>query len=422
MARFAPMATWRLGWFLVLLFGCRSDPLRGPNHGPEQLHLALGEKPSVVTVTFMSAVSYNRSSCSINGTSNGTTFVRTYEGTSKVYNNEGWLGRIHSVRMDELPVNVRLSYSCDGTSWHEFQSPPAVGTFPITIAAVADLGENCDKAGCGNATIASLAADSTYSMLLHAGDIAYTGGDENIWDHFMKEIEPIARERPYMVCVGNHEHFNNFTGYEVRFTMPGAAASNGNLWYSFDYGGVHFMTFSTEHHLNIQLPFIKADLEIASANRETVPWIVVFAHKPLYCSTNDYYDCEIHSLYLRKELEPLFQAYQVDLFLGGHLHNYERTWPVVQNVTVAKSYSNPKATVHAVIGNAGDSEGLTNRWEECPDWSVIRQASLGYARLHFESSTKLNFDLIDSVNRSVIDTFTIERPVPRTEAGVSVYV
>ena len=33
---------------------------------------------------------------------------------------------------------------------------------------------------------------------------------------------------------------------------------------------------------------------------------------------------------------------EVDLFLGGHLHNYERTWPVMQNVTVAKSYTNPR--------------------------------------------------------------------------------
>ena len=55
----------------------------------------------------------------------------------------------------------------------------------------------------------------------------------------------------------------------------------------------------------------------------------------------------------------------------------------------------PKATVHAVIGNAGDSEGLTDKWESCPDWSVIRQASLGYAKLFFESRTKLKFDLVE---------------------------
>ncbi|CAE7368668.1 Acp7 [Symbiodinium sp. CCMP2592] len=388
--------------------------------GPKQLHLALGENPTVVTVTFVSSVSYRNSSCSIRHR-NSTKSIRSYVGKSRLYSNQGWSGRIHSVRMDELPESTAMSYSCDGETWHGFQTPPPVGHLPITIAAVADLGENCDKEGCGNATIASLAADTTYSMLLHAGDIAYTGGDETIWDHFMTEIEPIASERPYMVCVGNHEHFNNFTGYKVRFTMPGAAHDNSNLWYSFDYGGVHFLTFSTEHHLDMQLPFIKQDLEAASANRDKVPWIVVFAHKPLYCSTNDYYDCNINSIRLRRELEPLFQHHKVDLFLGGHLHNYERTWPVMQNVTVAKSYTNPQATVHAVIGNAGDSEGLTDKWESCPDWSVIRQASLGYAKLFFESRTKLKFDLVESTNGSLLDTFTIERSVPEAPVLLSVY-
>ena len=303
----APTALCR-AFTLQLLCACCA--CAAPLGGPEQLHLALGDKPSVVTVTFLSNVSYNRSTCTLRHP--GSTANLTYTGTSRVYSNKGWAGRIHSVQMDELPENTRLSYSCDGTSWHGFQTPPPVGHFPITIAAVADLGENCNKEGCGNATISSLARDDSYSMLLHAGDIAYTGGDEVVWDHFMAEIEPIARERPYMVGVGNHEHFNNFTGYSVRFTMPGVASSNGNLWYSFDYGGVHFMTFSTEHHLDVQLPFIKADLAAATANREKVPWIVVFAHKPLYCSTNDYYDCNIHSLRLRTELEPLFQAHQVD--------------------------------------------------------------------------------------------------------------
>ena len=107
------------------------------------------------------------------------------------------------------------------------------------------------------------------------------------------------------------KHFNNFTGYKVRFTMPGAAHDNSNLWYSFDHGGVHFLTFSTEHHLDMQLSFIKQDLKAASANRDKVPWIVVFAHKPLYCSTNDYYDCNINSIRLRRELEPLFQHHKV---------------------------------------------------------------------------------------------------------------
>ena len=46
-----------------------------------------------------------------------------------------------------------------------------------------------------------------------------------------------------------------------------------------------------EHDLDAQLNFIRADL--ASVDRSVTPWVVVFGHKPLYCSTDDYYDCKI---------------------------------------------------------------------------------------------------------------------------------
>lgn len=70
-----------------------------------------------------------------------------------------------------------------------------------------------------------------------------------------------------------------------------------------------------------------------------MPWIVVFAHKPLYCSTgrlittvqkltvlvDDYYDCKVGGpKVIAPEIEPLLKENNVDLFLAGHLHNYER--------------------------------------------------------------------------------------------------
>lgn len=58
--------------------------------------------------------------------------------------------------------------------------PPPPGQFPVRIGAVADLGENCyrpgpDGGGCGNATIAALAAGAAagdFDAIIHAGDIA----------------------------------------------------------------------------------------------------------------------------------------------------------------------------------------------------------------------------------------------------------
>merc|ERR1719401_683357 len=105
-------------------------------------------------------------------------------------------------------------------------------------------------------------------MLVHAGDLAYTHGHPAIWDNFMEEMESSTARVPYMVCVGNHEHYFNFSGYKSRFNMPGpVAAANRNLWYSFDHGGVHWAAFSTEHDLSLQTGWLEMDLKAADANR-----------------------------------------------------------------------------------------------------------------------------------------------------------
>jgi hypothetical protein len=47
----------------------------------------------------------------------------------------------------------------------------------------------------------------------------------------------------------------------------------------------------------------------------------------LYDSNLAYSD----DLDLRNQLVPLFDRYRVDLYLSGHEHHYERTWPLRNN-------------------------------------------------------------------------------------------
>jgi hypothetical protein len=84
------------------------------------------------------------------------------------------------------------------------------------------------------------------------------------------------------------------------------------------------------------------------------------------------------------------------------LHNYERTLPVFNGTSTCNGsrthgeissdggcYDRPNATVHVVVGNAGDDEGLTDRWvDPLPAWSAHHDGSrLGFARLTFRSSS-----------------------------------
>ena len=376
-------------------------------------------------------------------------------GSARTYTDGGWDGILHRAELTGLVPNATFWYRCceaianananaiaisAGTATvvvagcaaasppaevRRARTPPVDGTLPVTVAAIADLGENCNRpdGGCGNATIAALGAGARsgeFAALIHAGDIAYTTGDQNIWDTYMREMDPTASAIPYQVCAGNHEHYYNFSGYRHRFSMgaPGGGGIN-NLFHSFNVGGVHFAAFSSEHNYSEtaeQVAWLAADL--AAVDRAVTPWVVVFAHRPLYCSTDDYFDCEMNGPnHLGPVIEPILLSNRVDLYLAGHLHNYERTWPVSRNGTVvAKSYSGAASTVHVVVGMAGCDEGLTDRWiSPSPTWSAVRNATLGYAKLRFTSATEMTFEYVESHSGIIMDSFTLSRPVPKNQ-------
>lgn len=390
------------------------------NGGPEQFHVAVTNTPGDFVVTYITKDTGAASStCEVKG-------LGTFKGSTRTYTDGGWQGVIHAVTLKGLEASTMYGYTCEGVA-RELRTPPPADALPLRLAAVADLGEACNKPGCGNATIKALADASkagAFDLMLHAGDIAYTSGDQDIWDEFMREMDPSASRMPYMVCVGNHEHYYNFTGYLNRFDMPGphvADPARRNLWGSFDVGGVHFVYVSTEHvgrkrgvpdFADEQVAFLRADLAKAAskAQREKVPWIVASGHRPLYCSTRDPYDCGISSAHLRELFEPMFKEFGVDIYLTGHLHNYERTWPVFNGTVEKKSYTNVKDTVHAVIGSAGDNEGLTDFWEQCPDWSAFQEGKhVGYAELLFSNASVLTFSYRNAATGTVMDSFTLTK-------------
>uniref|UniRef100_A0A158P879 Metallophos domain-containing protein n=1 Tax=Angiostrongylus cantonensis TaxID=6313 RepID=A0A158P879_ANGCA len=196
------------------------------------------------------------------------------------------------------------------------------------------------------AKLQRMAQDGDIDLVLHVGDIAYNldTDDGNVGDEFLRQIEPIAAYVPYMTAVGNHESASNFSHYINRFTMPD---SEHNLFYSFDLGSAHFVFFSTEFYFYTEygwkqiqnqwnwliddlMPFLIKDakmssyLKKANKNRATVPWILTFGHRPMYCSDFDGDDCT----------------------------KYES---IVYNGTVSP-YFNPLAPVHIVSGSAKASQ------------------------------------------------------------------
>ena len=70
----------------------------------------------------------------------------------------------------------------------------------------------------------------------------------------------------------------------------------------------------------------------------------------------------------REAIEPLLLQYGVDLFVAGHVHDYESTFPVKRcalsstHCYVGKDLHNPLAPVHVVAGQVQSGMRVSNMY------------------------------------------------------------
>ena len=207
--------------------------------------------------------------------------------------------------------------------------------------------------------------------------------------------------------------------------MPGSSwpmLSTG-LFYSIDIGPIHFVTLNTEvffsqkEQLDSQLKWLKEDLQKANSRRESHPWIIVLGHRPMYCSltnnsqlpSNDKKEDD-ECLIVRTKLENILFEEGVDLYIAGHQHNYERSWPVYKGTAFHRNYINPKAPIHIVNGAMGyqyivdDFKGLQ------PAWSAVRLCNKEkelYGKLEVLNSSHLAWEVYAAENNALEDSILI---------------
>jgi len=287
----------------------------------------------------------------------------------------------------------------------------------------------------GNHTVNRLKRETEagrYDMIVHVGDYAYNMQDDEarVGDQFLRDMEPIAARVPYQTCPGNHEadFLASFGNYKQRFNMPG---DSENMFFSYDVGYVHLIAFSTEHYFYIteepyigdQFAWLENDLRKAVENRGNIPWIILYGHRPMYCSDinkkRDFTDCTSDTATVREGLEifgerwygveALLWKYGVDMYLSGHEHSYERLWPVYQgkvyNGSNAQPYYNPKAPVHIISGSAGCDEGIEDFGPGgLGPWSAFRSSTYGFARMTVYNSSHLHWEqVLDDTKGTILD-------------------
>lgn len=334
------------------------------------------------------------------------------------------------------------------------------------------------------------------------------GGDaaplyETNWDVWQQWMNNITTKVPYMVAPGNHEsgcvahdannltanYLNhdklnstepteplnyyscppsqrNFTTYQHRYTMPGDKTGGvGNMWYSWDYGMVHFVMLNAEtdypkspessfatdlegkNYTHVKPedtgsedsgPFgaVTGDIndpssyeqvqwvakDLAAVDRCVTPWVVVIGHRPFYSSSTAGWQEKI-----RAAFENIFLENKVDAYLAGHIHFYERMRPLgadgwidteaqIDNHTYIATGNSITHLTNGAAGNLGSHDTFDG-----PALDITQhldQEHFGFVKAKV-NETALIMNYYNAADGSIVDHVTILKPSGSGSCGSS---
>lgn len=248
--------------------------------------------------------------------------------------------------------------------------------------------------------------------VLGLGDYSYTS-TATCWLNTINPIKSITR-----INIGNHENDAN-EGNSQYMNAFGLSKQ----YYSFDYVNAHVLTMASELSFSkgsAQYNFVENDLKTAAAN-PNIKWIIVNYHRVMYTSPNtcSASTCEGSSS-LRDAYHPLFDKYRVDLVLQGHVHNYQRTYPLkydtvspsspTRTSTSTSSYTDPEGQIFVTVGTGGiNFHGLSGK-----SYFVVKQQAQKFGILDIlmtNDGSKLTGKYYRNGESTPYDTFTISKPV-----------
>lgn len=173
--------------------------------------------------------------------------------------------------------------------------------------------------------VSQLAYEQRPNFVLHAGDLVSTGSNKRDWtEHYFPHSRPLIERAPLCPVLGNHEQ--DAEHYYRYMSLP-----EPEHRYSFVYGNAEFFMIDGNRKLNLggdQLIW----LEEALADSEAT-WKFAVLHQPPFTSDSDDYGDTYSTASIRgdrnaRQIVALLEKYSVDICFSGHVHDYERTFPI----------------------------------------------------------------------------------------------
>jgi hypothetical protein len=284
-------------------------------------------------------------------------------------------------------TTYHYSVSNNGVTWS------ADSTFTTAAAGLPNFrftafGDQAASA-TGAAPMVQLVSSLSPAFHLIAGDLAYatpeglkipdvTGFDPAQWDKYLGVIGPSAAQSiPWQAAAGAHEveplGDNGYAGFVTRLPQPYDLTSGSPVVHAFTYGNVAFIqldgndlsaqeTINTGYTNGAQTAWLSGKLAGYRAPGTGIDFIVVVCNCCCY-STNTNHGSDGG---LRDVWGPLFDTYQVDLVISGHVHAYERTNPMragqPTQLVASGGTINPPADGTTYICAGGGGNGLYPTW------------------------------------------------------------
>lgn len=169
-------------------------------------------------------------------------------------------------------------------------------------------------------------------FVIHTGDMVANGGRDAEWDKFFQIERPLLSHVPILPSIGNHDMSarNNYKHYFLHDLW-----AKGRRYYAKDWGNLRIIAVDGGIECKEgcdQFQFVEKALREAV---EKDMLVVLFLHYPPFSSGKHGSNLDV-----QKPITDLSKQYGVELVIGGHDHNYERTNPI-------------DGTTYLVSGSAG---------------------------------------------------------------------
>jgi 3',5'-cyclic AMP phosphodiesterase CpdA len=228
-------------------------------------------------------------------------------------------------------------------------------------------------------------------MVVITGDIVYSRGRiseyaTKFWPVYNADAAapdagaPLLRSVPFVGAPGNHDILNrDFEKYpdalayflywkqplngpltqngdpstptlsgpapsQAAFVQAAGAAYPRMANFSYDYAGAHWLVLDSNPYVNWDDPKLRAWVEQDLAKAKDATWRFVAFHHPGFNSSKNHFGEQ-----QMRAVADLFEKGKVDVVFNGHVHNYQRTYPMTfaaapsAPVAAGASYARPIA-------------------------------------------------------------------------------